>query len=245
MRGIVEHARANYPSLAADALEVAGGVASFTGIDSPLTEAGGVGIFEPIADDTVPALTRFYSEYNAVPRVMVGPMSDPDLAFELARGGYVPIEHQSVLAVDLETASEALDPRIRETSDASAWAKTSMRGFVDEPASEVLRIVVEALATVPGVVALEAMDDNEVVATGGLALNSEIPALFGASTLPAFRGRGWQSALIRDRLTRAHRAGAPFARANARPLSQSEMNFVRMGFEVLYTRVLWEWRPTP
>jgi GNAT superfamily N-acetyltransferase len=244
-RGIVEHARAGYAALAADALEIAGGVAVFTGVDSPLTEAGGVGIFEPITDETVPALTSFYSAHNAVPRVMVGPMSDPELAFALARASYVPIEHQNVLAIDLETAPDALDPRIREAADVRVWVEASMRGFGSDSPSEILRMTVEALGSDPGVVALEAVDDGEVVATAGLSCTSEIPVLFGASTLPAFRGRGWQSALIRDRLTRARRAGALRARANARPLSQSEMNFVRMGFEVLYTRVLWEWRPKP
>ena len=245
VRAVVKHARAAFPDLRAELLEIAGGIAEFTGVDSPLSEAVGVGIFEPIDDQTVPVITRFYSERGAVPRVMVGPMSDPYLGIALAHAGYVPIEAQSMLASDLESATTSLDPRIRETQDTHAWARVSMRGFDKEAASAVLRMSIEALASTPETIALEAVDGADVVATGGLSFRSDIPVLFGASTLPPFRGRGWQGALIRDRLARARRTGATHARAAARPLSQSESNFIQAGFEVLYTRVLWEWRPKP
>lgn len=234
-----------FPELNVEVCDIAGGIASYTGVDSPLSEAGSVGIFEAIDDETVPTITRFYTERGAIPRVMVGPMSDTRLGAALARTGYVPIEQQNILIANLEPVNNALDPRIRETHDVRVWAQTSMRGFSEDVASDALRKTIEALASAPGVVALEAVDGGEVVATGGLLLASDIPVLFGASTLLPFRGRGWQGALIRDRLARAHRAGAAYARATARPFSQSESNFVQAGFDVLYTRVLWEWHLRP
>jgi hypothetical protein len=71
----------------------------------------------------------------------------------------------------------------------------------------------------------------------------------GASSEPddefvaLFRRRGWQIAMIADRMARAREAGARFLRGTARPASSSERNFHRCGFVTLYTRALWERRP--
>jgi hypothetical protein len=69
-------------------------------------------------------------------------------------------------------------------------------------------------------------------------------ALFAGSTMAAFRNRGWQIAMIRDRIARARDEGARWMRATARPTSTSERNFIRCGFQTLYTRTLWQRRRT-
>src|SRR6185312_14893746 len=231
-RAVVARAASLFPDLGAERLDLAGGQANFAGTDSPLSEAGGVGVFEPIDDDTVERLTRFYEQRNATPRVMIGPMTDPSFAPALARSGYIPVEYQSVMAIDLDAVTGAKDPRIQVASDAASWAQTSMRGFemIDPPPA--ISQTIEALASVEGVIALEATEGDKIIATGGVAFTSEIPVLYGASTLPAWRKKGWQTALIRDRLARAKEYGAKYARACARPLSPSERNFVRCGFTV-------------
>ena len=67
--------------------------------------------------------------------------------------------------------------------------------------------------------------------SGGLA------SFFCDSTLPAFRNRGVQTALIRYRLRRAAEAGCDMAFASVLPNSGSHANYFRAGFEVAYTRV--------
>lgn len=240
VRAVVAHAASAFPDLRAEALDIAGGIAAFTGVDSPLSEAAGIGIFKPIDDDTAKKLTRFYTDRGAASRVMTGPRSDPSFAPALARSGYIPVEHQSILAIDLDTVAEPMDPRLRVSNDSRSWAQSSLRGFEITRSTIVMSRTIELLACTPGVVTLEAVDGGKVVATGGIAFTSEIPVLFGASTLPAWRNRGWHAALIRDRLARAKKYGAKYARACARPLSTSEQNFVRCGFSVLYTNTLWE-----
>ena len=61
--------------------------------------------------------------------------------------------------------------------------------------------------------------------------------LFGASTLPDFRNKGVQTALLRTRLKRAGEEGCDLAMSLAQPGSASQRNIVRQGFHVLYTRV--------
>jgi hypothetical protein len=73
-----------------------------------------------------------------------------------------------------------------------------------------------------------------------LALREGVAGLFGASTLPAFRNRGVQTALLKERLGRAMTENCDLAVCIAQPGSSSQRNVVRQGFSVLYTRVKFE-----
>ena len=87
---------------------------------------------------------------------------------------------------------------------------------------------------------LEARVDGTVVATAAMDVRGEIAGLHGASTLPSARRRGWQSTFIRDRAARARELGARYVYGVADVAGASERNFRRSGFDVLYTRTLWE-----
>jgi len=63
--------------------------------------------------------------------------------------------------------------------------------------------------------------------------------LCGASTLPEFRRRGIQAALLARRLGDAATAGCDLAVVTTRPGSQSMQNVQRQGFELLYARAVW------
>ncbi len=60
----------------------------------------------------------------------------------------------------------------------------------------------------------------------------------GAGTLPAFRGRGMQKALLARRLADAQAAGCDLAVVTTAPGSRSQDNVMRRGFELLYTRAV-------
>lgn len=75
-----------------------------------------------------------------------------------------------------------------------------------------------------------------VAAAGGSIVNG-VTLLFGDATLPEARGRGLQSALIRERLARAARAGCDLAMACVLPGSGSHRNYERAGFRLAYMRV--------
>ena len=82
--------------------------------------------------------------------------------------------------------------------------------------------------------------DGELAGGATMAIRNGVAGLFGASTLPAFRTRGVQTALLHKRLARAAEAGCDLAVSLALPGSASQRNIVRQGFSVLYTRVKFE-----
>jgi hypothetical protein len=230
-----------YPQTHAESIEVGGGLVAFTGADSPLTQAYGVGAREPVTPEDIERITDFYESRGAVPRVFVTPLSDATLAQALASNGYAPCEYENILASDAFEGYAMRDGRIAVASDLRAWALASAQAFTGRevltPADEAIALT---LASSDGVWPLEGRENGEIVATAVMDLREECAALFAGSTMPRFRSRGWHIAMIRDRIARARDGGAQFMRATARPSSISERNFVRCGFRVLYTRTLWE-----
>ncbi len=63
--------------------------------------------------------------------------------------------------------------------------------------------------------------------------------LAAAATLPEWRSRGCQTALVRRRLNDAALAGCDLAAVEATPGSASERNLERLGLRLAYTRVIW------
>jgi len=241
LRSAIDAARRLQPELGADGIEVAGGFAAFTGVGSPLSEAIGVGSQGPVDAAEIAEITAFYQSHGTRPRVFVTPLADPSLARVLAQAGYVPIEYSNVLASDRLDSFARRDERIAVTSDVEAWSHASARAFTGreilEPGDETIATVI---ASCEGVIALEACENGAIVATAAMDVRLGCAGLFAGSTMGEFRNRGWQIALICDRIARAREAGANLLRAGAAPGSTSERNFQRCGFVTLYTRVLWE-----
>ena len=77
--------------------------------------------------------------------------------------------------------------------------------------------------------------------------NANIAAL-GAATLPEFRGRGVQTALINRRLWAAAQQGSEYAVVSTTPGSGSQRNMERRGFRLAYSKIVMvrSWpEPTP
>jgi len=71
---------------------------------------------------------------------------------------------------------------------------------------------------------------GEPVAAGAMSVFGDVAWLFSTATLPAFRGRGAQAALLAARLHRARQEGAGLAAVLTTPGSASERNVQRAGF---------------
>lgn len=230
-----------FPEAAAEGIEIAGGLVAFTGADSPLSQA--YGIVAPVSADDVATITAFYVMRGATPRVFVFPFSDPSLASQLAAAGYAPVEYENVLASDSFDSYAAYDDRIGIASDLDAWAVASAQAFTGRDVLGPADLgVARTIAFSERVYPTQACVNGTIVATAAMDLKDGCAGFFAGSTMPAFRGRGWQIAMIRDRIARARDGGAHFMRATAAAMSVSERNFLRCGFEVLYTRALWERR---
>jgi hypothetical protein len=73
---------------------------------------------------------------------------------------------------------------------------------------------------------------------GALRIDGDIAQFSGAGTLPAFRRRGVQTALLRARLADAAMAGCRVGVVVTQPGSKSQQNVQREGFGLLYARQL-------
>jgi GNAT superfamily N-acetyltransferase len=121
------------------------------------------------------------------------------------------------------------------------WTLTVTQGFSEDyPVAEEILEVMKMFALSPSAECYLARIDGKVAGGGTLAIRNGVAGLFGASTLPTFRKRGVQTALLHARLSRAIGAGCDLAACFARPGSTSQRNIGRRGFVVLYTRVKFE-----
>jgi GNAT superfamily N-acetyltransferase len=84
--------------------------------------------------------------------------------------------------------------------------------------------------------------DGQPAAAAALFVTRNVGCLASAATLPAFRGRGAQSALIRARIAAAHAAGCDLVVSLAAFGSASQRNLERAGLRIAYTKAIWRLR---
>lgn len=237
-------AAAREPQVGAAWIAVGGGWATFTGKDSPITQAVGLGMAGAVEEAEVARMENFYRSRGAATNIETCPLAHPSLFEALGRRGYRVVEFSNVLYRAIEAgetfarAPEGLHLRKARDDERMFWAETVARGFADEiPVTPELVSVLSAFADRPGAQLWLAEVDGEVAGGAALAIAGGIAGLFGAATLPSFRRRGVQGAFFAGRLSEAARMGATLAYTITLPGSASHRNAERAGFRVAYTRV--------
>jgi ribosomal protein S18 acetylase RimI-like enzyme len=81
--------------------------------------------------------------------------------------------------------------------------------------------------------------DGRPAAAAILYLHDKVGSCADATTDPAFRARGLQTALLARRVADARDAGVDFVCSGAEFLSQSHRNMERVGLRVQFVRALW------
>ncbi|MCC6342513.1 MAG: GNAT family N-acetyltransferase [Bryobacterales bacterium] len=81
--------------------------------------------------------------------------------------------------------------------------------------------------------------EGHPVAAASLAIHERVALLAGASTIPEWRRRGAQLALLEARLSHARLSGCDVAMIAAEPGSATQRNVERLGFHLAYTRIKW------
>ena len=225
---------------------IAGGFAVYCGPDSPVTQAVGLGLHGPVGDEEFDRLESFYFSRRETVRVETCPMADATLINHYKQRGYHVSEFSNMMVRSAsEDAKEGLPPgvevRIAANDQLDSWAETVSEGFVEgRPRSPEIVSIMRTFAQVAGTECYLASIDGRVAGGATLAVRGRIAGLFGASTLPEFRKRGVQTALLRWRLRRASELGCALAMSIALPGSISQRNMSRVGFQSLYTRVKFE-----
>lgn len=231
------------PESGARWIAAGGGWAAFSGTQSPLTQAVGVGMDGPVCEEDLDTITSFFHDRGATAHLEVCPLAHPSLVEALGRGGYRVTEFSNVLFRSLDAAETFPSPdssiRVRKAraDERRLWTETVARGFADEiPATPDLIAILDTFPERPGAQLWFAERDGRIAGGAALAASEGLGALCGASTLPEHRRAGMQSALMIARLEEAMRLGCRVAYTIAVPGSASQRNAERLGFRVAYTR---------
>ncbi len=234
-----------HPPAACASQPVGSGWAVFISPTSPVNKAAGLGLDGPPTRADLQALEDFFRSRGARPTIDACPLADPGLFRLLGEAGYVADGFFSVLARVLPEglAPGPLPPGLRVTragpAEADRWLDLVGQGFDerDPPSPETLDILGPNFHA-PSSAAYFAWLDGRPVAGGGMYLHEGVVELGGASTLPAYRRRGAQRALIEARLAAARALGCDLGLVLTRPGSDSQRNVLRAGFWLAYTKVV-------
>jgi GNAT superfamily N-acetyltransferase len=242
-----ERVRAAHGDGAGAVAAVAGGFAIYCGANSPVTQAVGLGLNGAISKEEFDQLEEFYFSRREPVRVETCPMADGTLLEQYRERGYHVSEFSNVMVrpVENSVAAAALPDgiEIRKAADGEIdlWTLTVAQGFAEHfPVTQEILSVMRLFADGKNTECYFARVDGKIAGGAMLALRGRIAGLFGTSTLPQFRNRGVQTALLEARMQRATERGCELAMSIALPGSASQRNITRRGFRTLYTRVKFE-----
>jgi GNAT superfamily N-acetyltransferase len=217
---------------------VAGGTAMFGGVGSPMTHAMGIGMTGPVPSEEMERLEQFFRDRGSASLIDLCPMADPSVVAFVQSRPYRVIEFNNVLARRIDRDEVfALAPGVRLISEdeAAIWARVVSEGFSEAmPVSEEMLAMMMAPAKV-----CQCWLAGEPPGEAGAAMivQNGVALLTGDATVPSGRGKGWQAALIRERLAAAQRQGCELAMTTVLPGSVSHRNYERAGFQLIYMRV--------
>lgn len=216
----------------------AGGFAIFAGTGSPMTHAMGIGMRGAVSEQELERMEAFFRERGSACLIDLCPMADPSVIAFIQSQPYRVVEFNNVMARRIDP-DEVFEPAegirpVRE-GELPHWSRVISEAFSENmPVNE--SMVDLMAATCKGVHCWFAGESNPV---GGaaMAVQEGVALLTGDAMLPSARRQGWQSRLIRERLSAAQRLGCQLASTTVLPGSASHRNYERAGFQLIYMRV--------
>lgn len=219
----------------------------FDGVASPITQTFGLGLFEPVDEDALDRIERFFDQRGAPVQHEVSPLADSAFIALLNLRRYQPIEFTSVMyqPIDrsVDTSSEsAVHVRRIGPDEGELWGRIAAEGWGMPDAATFMSDLGRAGAAIETARLYVAELDGKPIATATLHIDDGVAFLAGASTIPDGRRHGAQLALLQERLRDGADAGCDIAMMGALPGSVSQRNAERHGFRIAYTRVKWQRR---
>ena len=232
------------PALGAGWIEVAGAYAMYDGPHSPCTQTFGLGLFQLPSAADMERLKAFFEDRGAPVLHEVSPLADKALLPLLHARGYRPVELTSVMfrtpGVPVAGGEGPVQVRLAGAGERAVWARTAAEGWREFPEfAPSMDSLMRVAASREDALCFLAELDGRPVAAGALAIHAGVALLAGASTVPEWRQRGAQRALLAGRLAYAAQAGCDLAMICAEPGGTSERNAGRQGFRIAYTRIKW------
>jgi GNAT superfamily N-acetyltransferase len=207
-----EARRRLYPHSGAAWIECAGAYAVFDGVESPLTQSSGLGIFEELSPASLDVIERFFLDRAA------------------------PVLHE------VSPSASHISVRLIGPDEAPRWADVSARSWAHEHPELLdflLQLGAISTARKHGLCFL-AEADSKPGAAGVLCLHHKVALFGGSATIPELRRHGLQTALLQERMRYAFDHGCDLAMMVAVPGSDSQRNAERKGFQIAYTRTKWK-----
>jgi hypothetical protein len=225
---------------------ICGGAMLYSAPGSPLNHALGMGLTHTVKAKDLERVEKFYSSRKSPVEIQVAPFTDLSFQNMLVERGYKITEFANVLVRSLK--EPLVKPKVRglsikktHPSQAEFATNVTCDGFEAVNFSPVVRQTLLAFQFLPNSLCYMAWDKHTPVssAAGVVFPKLKLAMLYGTATLPKYRGRGAQGALIRARLVAAKRMGCEWATITTFPGTTSQHNAERAGFQVAYTKVTW------
>jgi hypothetical protein len=243
-------ARAGEPG-GGSVLDVAGGRAVCSLPGSPINKVLGLGLGCSVSDDDLDAIEDFYDAHETAIQIELCPLASPDLPPRLSARGYVLKGFENELGMTLPAGVPMReDVRVDAASgegDSEVWLQVTSEGFATPdnlaapgaPSIETIKAIGDIMRRFvhPDIVRYVAWLDDRPAGAAGSIIADGVLGIFGTATLPAFRRRGAQAAVV-ARALRDAIGRADLAVATTEPGSISQRTFERLGFQVLYTRAI-------
>lgn len=226
-----------------------GGAASYLRPDSPMNKVIGVGLDAPIDPAALSGLEAELRARGDVVRVELATVAAPASSVLLSDRGYRLLGFEDVwlrplAAPDLVRAS-GVD--VQRVGALDSWRTATIEAVacpdgtgspVDQLSRKIIEVAIDDVLEASGFDRHVARVDGEVAGAASMFVHDGIALLTGSATLPAFRRRGVQTALIPARLDAARDRGAELAAVTTPPASRSGANAARHGFALGYTRAI-------
>jgi hypothetical protein len=236
-----ENARASAVGPGTAVLDVAGGCAVFVGVGSPLTQAVGIGLKGPVSESEIDSMEEFFSRHGANVSIDLCPLADPGLVEALSRRGYGISQFNNVMVRELANLTSIPTPRVRVAieSERDVWSHAVGEGFFEKPTlTEDEMDIGRAIFAMSGASCyISRTEADEVAGGAAMSVHGSLAMLFADTTIARFRRTGLHRELIVARLNDALCSGCDLAAAATLPGSESQRNYERTGFQVVYTRI--------
>jgi GNAT superfamily N-acetyltransferase len=258
-----------FPESGAEWMQCGGAFAVFDGVDSPVTQTFGVGVFEEWRPECLKTIEQFFLAHGAPVLHEVSPFAGIEILQSLCIRHYRPLELSNVMyrpvvlprdsapsssaratqssesEADIESSvirQSNATARMIHAHEAQRWSELSARGWAQEHPEFfdfLLQLGVISAAREDSVCFIGEVD-GRAGAAGVLSIHGGVALFGGSATVPEMRHRGLQSALLRERMHYAHEHGCDLAMMVAQPGTASQRNAERRGFRIAYTRIKWE-----
>lgn len=230
---------------------IAGGVAVFAGEGAPINKVAGMGFEGLPTEAELESVEHLFHSRGARVQIELTALAEIGVGAMLTKRGYhlAGVENIMVCRPDAhEQGPQVPGVVIDESPDFEQWLDVFVDGFiaadeqgVEAPESferDAIRSIIEDMAACSTMHHYLAVRDGVPVGGADMRMGDGLAQLCGASTLPAHRRKGVQTALLQHRIAAAKQTGCELMTVSALPGSKSMQNMMKQGFDLAYAKVM-------